>query len=531
MPVSQPYSPPPEADPPRRSTARSDSSLSRAATETPREERRPTPMPRTEPREDRKPAEAIPVPAPWAPWWAHVLPLGLLVLALGGVFVADLLRKATAQAAPPNEIVAEPEIDPTPRVKVDFHDLDEDIFLSKNGSVKPDEAESAQDAQPATWEASMRFGLVMVEDGKKLTFEGRGVTNNTVVNLDGQEFIWGEKPWRYKKTGELYQPNFFAGQWKEGEKSVAITPEHKGKGEGRRSVWVYPREKVEVTQIVEIVAGEQSRKLDTCLVRYIIDNQDRRDHRVGIRFLLDTFIGSNDGVPFTIPGRDQLCDTELRFRTPEEVPDFFEAIEREDLSDPGTVARVQLRLGERIEAPSRVTLGAYPNPLLGKRDRRCMQEKTMWEVPVLPIKTLRTADSAVALYWLEKELKPGEKREVGFAYGLGNVSRGDGDSAGRLLLSVGGRFIPNGEFTLTALVSNPQRNETLTLTLPEGVKLVAGSEKQDVPPVPANATRKASPVTWKLKAERNGNYILTVKSSAGAAAEQPVRIKSTSIFD
>ena len=48
--------------------------------------------------------------------------------------------------------------------------------------------------------------------------------------------------------------------------------------------------------------GEQSRRLDTCLVRYVIENTDVRSHRVGLRFMLDTFIGANDGVPFTIPG-------------------------------------------------------------------------------------------------------------------------------------------------------------------------------------------------------------------------------------
>ena len=35
---------------------------------------------------------------------------------------------------------------------------------------------------------------------------------------------------------------------------------------GRRSVWVYDRQHVEVTQLVEIVPGPQSRLLDTCLV-------------------------------------------------------------------------------------------------------------------------------------------------------------------------------------------------------------------------------------------------------------------------
>jgi hypothetical protein len=134
------------------------------------------------------------------------------------------------------------------------------------------------------------------------------------------------------------------------------------------------------------------------------------------------------------------------------------------------------------------------------------------------------------MYWNERPLQPGERREVGFAYGLGNVAS-DTDAAGRLGLSVGGSFKPGGEFTLTALVSNPQRNETLALELPAGFQLVAGELTQKVPEVPPDAARRTSPVTWKVRAGGDGSYTLKVKSSSGAAQAQPVRIRSTSIFD
>src|SRR5262249_48615362 len=65
---------------------------------------------------------------------------------------------------------------------------------------------------------------------------------------------------------------------------------------------------------------------------------------------------------------------------------------------------------------------------------------------------------------------------------------------------VGGSFKPGGEFTLTALVSNPQRNESLSLELPAGVELVGGEATQKGPEVPADAGRRASPRTWKSKA-------------------------------
>ena len=70
------------------------------------------------------------------------------------------------------------------------------------------------------------------------------------------------------------------------------------------------------------------RLLDTCLVRYVIYQQGRTiGHKVGLRFLLDTYIGANDGVPFTIPGDKDLCDTYKDFDKPDKVPDFISALE------------------------------------------------------------------------------------------------------------------------------------------------------------------------------------------------------------
>ena len=78
---------------------------------------------------------------------------------------------------------------------------------------------------------------------------------------------------------------------------------------GKRSVWVFnDAPNVQITQTVELVAGQESGQLDTCLVRYRIDNKDGMRHSVGLRFLLDTYIGANDGVPFLIPGQNQFCD-------------------------------------------------------------------------------------------------------------------------------------------------------------------------------------------------------------------------------
>jgi hypothetical protein len=295
--------------------------------------------------------------------------------------------------------------------------------------------------------------------------------------------------------------------------------------------------KLSVTQEVVVIPGEQTGLPDTCLVRYALRNGDDRPHRVGLRFLLDTFIGGNDGVPFLIPGQRELCDTMLKFDRLEAIPDFIQALERQDLEDPGTVAHLQLRLGKKLESPSRLTLGAWPDGELTQRGLtdRARAQLTGWDVPVLPIRALADAlpgappDSAVTIYWDPKPLAAGDRRELGFTYGLGSVAGGEGK--GKLALTVGGSFRPGGEFTLTAYVQGPVKGQTVTLELPEGFSLAEGDAEQPVPP-PAEGARRTSPVTWKVRAANSGgNYSLKVVSSTGVSQTKRVTIQSNRLFD
>ena len=377
----------------------------------------------------------------------------------------------------------------------------------------------------------MRFGLAMLnqtdpnhpELHKRLTFDEEGLTNNCCVRLDGRDWLFGEQPFRV--VGDPARP--LPGRWLEmaGDlgKDEMGTPR-----QGKRSVWVFNiAPKVEITQTVELVAGQESGQLDTCLVRYRIDNKDRLVHSVGLRFLLDTYIGANDGVPFLIPGQNQFCTTQQSM-TGGSVPQYIQACENQDLAHPGTIARLQLRLGGNIEPPDRVTLGAYPDPALGARmhDPRCQQEKTMWDVPLYDLSILN--DSAVAMYWDARLIDAGASREMGFAYGLGDVAAGEG--GGKLGLSVGGSFTPGGEISVTAYVNNPLPGQTVTLHLPAGFQLADGETTQAVPAPAPGAASRMSPVSWKVKAAGAGDYTVKVDSSNGASQTKKVTIKTRSIF-
>lgn len=442
-------------------------------------------------------ADELPPVPPVLRLLLHLFPIALLFMVLFGFLVADLILGVHRSATYVDE-ESPPLLDQTPRVGLRFHE--------KGDLVLPD--------------PSMRFGLVMLQEKdpkepgkfKRLTYSEAGNTNNTCVRVDEKEFLFG-------------QPGF--GTWK--ERSSPLGKDRRGRErEGARSVWVAPNGKVLISQTAEIVAGEQTRVLDTCLVRYLLENKDEKPHKVGLRFMLDTYIGANDGVPFTLPGVEGLSDTMREFNSPREVPDFIQALENEDLAKPGTVAHVQFRLGSRFDPPDRVTLGAWPNSELRIKNPVCRGHMTGWNVPVFPMKTRPIADSAVVIYWNEKDLKPGDSREVGFAYGLGSVSSSEG---GKLGLTMGGSFTPGGQFTVTAYVNNPSPNQKLTLKLPEGFALVTGDYEQRVPPLPPGASSKNSPVTWKVRAGTRGTYSLKVESNTGISQTQTITIRSKSIFD
>jgi hypothetical protein len=459
---------------------------------------------------------------------ALILPLLPVAFILLGLFTAvgrDVIAAAffhgVVEPGVPTPGAAGPL---TPLIRINFHDQVEDVTAGESGAKH-----NGGKDEEVLWDPTMHFGVVMTNQTdasgkpKRLTYFEKGFTNNCCLRIDGSERLFGEQPFR-KKVGETPR---LPGRWTDKTDDLGTDPATGIKRDGKRWVWYYDAEKVAIAQTVELTVGE-SGQLDTCLVRYKIDNKDTKSHIVGLRFLLDTYIGSNDGVPFLIPGQDRLCDT-TQDLSGAAVPQYIQAFERDDVSNPGTIARVQLKLGGNVEPPSRITLGAYPDPKLGEKmnDKRCMQEKTGWDVPVYPIKTIPPGDSCVTMYWPMESLAAGASRELGFAYGLGDVAASE--SGGQLGLTADGNRTPGGELTVTAYVTNPGANHTVTLTLPKGFEMSDGGAATR--PVPAAAgVSRMSPVTWKVKAGAAGDYTLKAESSTGAAQTKKITIKAKTLF-
>src|SRR5262249_73853 len=157
-----------------------------------------------------------------------------------------------------------------------------------------------------------------------------------------------------------------------------------------------------VTQYVQVVPG-QDRTLDTVLIYYLATNHGTVPRKVGIRVMLDTYIGSNDGVPFTAPAEKGFVTTKPEYPG-NAPPDYLEAH-----PDPGTLARVGLRgisWGDvELLEPERVRICRFPGS----------QMKWDWEMKDMG------DDSCVAVYWPEVELEPNKTMRVAMTYGLGKL--------------------------------------------------------------------------------------------------------------
>jgi hypothetical protein len=425
------------------------------------------PKPSPKKKSAAKPVAAL-VRAPLAISPLHLLPVAALLVFLIAVLMVDWFGHAPAPRAVGGDPFDAPYsnlLDPDPRLGIDF-------------------------------DGEKRFGIVVRTERdpnnkdrfKRLTYEEKGSTNNTCVKIDGN-------------TGYLFGNTHGHGKWvqrevKRGHDRV-----------GWDSVFLFDREGVEVTQSVDLVPGEQTRLLDTVMVRYKVENRSKIDRTVGLRVMLDTYIGANDGVPFAVPGGegrpDRLVSTTATFEG-RDIPDYVQALERPDLQDPGTVAQLGLKLPD-YEPLDRMIICRWP----GEKNMR-------WDVgkPEGMRNNEDKPDSCVLLYWAYKAMRPDEVRKLAFTYGLGSVGAGGGD--GKIALTTGGSTRPGREFIVTAYVKEPKEGQVVRLILPEGFAFARGHEaEKKIEGTGGNLAQ----VSWRVRsASREGQYVIEAVSGASQAA-------------
>ncbi|MBX3013607.1 MAG: zinc ribbon domain-containing protein [Caldilineaceae bacterium] len=349
--------------------------------------------------------------------------------------------------------------------------------------------------------ADGRFGLRTLQgdpanrsdDNKLLTFDAAGGTNDTRLWIDSATLPYGQ--------GGLEQPP----QTNNGQTTA---------------VWL--NDEIAVMQTLAYVYGTNTGRVDTIQIKYTLTNQGSVTKTVGLRLMLDTLIGNNDGVPFVVPGREGITDRAVDLRGAA-IPDFVQALEKPDLADPGVIVHLTLQ-GADATRPDRLVISAWCETLgaweyygaLGGDDhplQRCGQAGN-------------TPDSAISLYFDPQALGPGASRTLITYYGLGGISSTESRNP-TLSLSFNRQVNQGDEFWITTLVGMPKAGQSVRLDLPDGLVLSNGMPAEQPVTPGGNFTQ----ISWRVTAEKALNAAtVTVQLSPDNLSEsQSITVQSRGI--
>lgn len=419
----------------------------------------------------------------------HSLTMGVLAIGLAVALIATLVSgqdtPGTPATPPPVPVVDQPTPLPTPTP--DYRQAVVEIGYEASGLF----GLRASEGDPAT----------PSDDGKLLTFDATGRTNNTRIWIDGDTPIYGDAGFLGLGEGDFKKsPDLEAGR---------VT-----------SIWSL--NDIDVTQLVSYVYGTTTGRVDTLQIRYDLTNRSSRVREVGLRLMLDTLIGDNDGVPFVVPGQQGITTSAIDLRG-RAVPDFIQALERPSLANPGVIVNMTLR-GAGATPPDRLVISAWCSELAGWDDyaslggdghplARCGQAGD-------------TPDSEVSLFFDPQPLAPDETRTLITYYGLGGISSTE---SGNVALSlIFNRSVKQDEtFWVSALVQSPKEAQTVDLTLPAGLAFASGY----TPSQPVQSGDEYTQVSWLVVANdpiTDGEITATLQPD-GIGETQTITIQPRSI--
>lgn len=330
---------------------------------------------------------------------------------------------------------------------------------------------------------------------------------------DSKPLIYGRpKPWTSYTTVRIDDKTYcFGGPTEKRAGASAdygkcLKPPHIDNGNAIAATWGFGD--IEVTQRLRPVRSVTSGLFDTVEIRYIVANNGTSSHEVGLRIVLDTMLGSNDGAPLRVGETAVTTDTVYEGKA---VPDFWQAFD--SLGNPEVTSQGTLR-GGGATPPDKVFMTNWGSLADGAWDFHFQPGRDFTREGEYEL------DSAVALFWDPRPLGPGEEREYVTLYGLGGISIAKGT------ISIGvtspaevvrGKGQPSS-FPVICYVENAGDAEAykvkVSIQLPEGLSLVEGqSRDRQLGNLPGGAT---SQVVWNIEpwAQPGTTLTYTVKVTA-----------------
>ena len=273
---------------------------------------------------------------------------------------------------------------------------------------------------------------------------------------------------------------------------------------------------IEITQRLGFARSTTTGLQDSARIEYELHNTDTVTHFVGLRIMLDTMLGQNDGAPFRV--NDQGLVTDSVFYS-HEMPEFWQAFD--SISNPQVMAQGTLRGGE-VSTPDRVYFtnwGSLADYLwnFDFQPGRDYTRKGEFEL-----------DSAIALFWDPTPLQPGESRNYVAYYGLGGVTVAPGD------LSLGvtspaqitADATHRQSFPIIAYIQNTGKGEArdviASIKLPVGLILLEGNPTRNLGNLDVGETLQTS---WQVIPTGDFSGTLTYEVEVEAINSESNRVK------
>lgn len=273
---------------------------------------------------------------------------------------------------------------------------------------------------------------------------------------------------------------------------------------------------IQVWQILSITRSSTTGLLDTARIEYHVENKDTVSHMVGLRLMLDTMLGANDGAPFRVNDRGLVSDTVYYAQN---MPPFWQAFD--SLANPQVMSQGTLT-GPGVTTPDRVYFTNWGS-----------LADNAWNFDFTPGRDFTRVgefelDSAIALFWDSLPLGPGESRSYVSYYGLGGVTIAPGD----LVLGVTSpaQITSDAEgfqtFSIIAYVQNAgqgdARNVVAEVKLPPGLELVGSPAKVNLNELQVGEMKQTG---WQVRAHNSIDGTLTYEVEVTAINSKPNSVR------
>jgi len=262
---------------------------------------------------------------------------------------------------------------------------------------------------------------------------------------------------------------------------------------------------IKVEQILSIVKSSTTGLFDTAQIKYRLINNSNEEKEVGLRVMLDTMLGQNDGAPFRLADKAVTTDN---LYLEEELPSFWQAFD--SITNPTVTSQGTFK-GPGVTAPDKVYFADWGSLADGdwNFDFNPGQEfvrKGEYEI-----------DSAIAMMWEPRLLEPNEEVTYVTNYGLGGIKVVPGLLALGVTSPAEFTFDENNRsFPVIAYVENTSEitaeNVKVEIDLPE--EFTADTPVKEIGNLSSKDTAQ---VSWSVRPageEVPGNMTYRVKVSA-----------------